>query len=280
MMRILPFAVATVAATISGVAAAKTPEFVSSTAVADKPTVQLDPAKAYVLLRSAQQSPLYLMKMPSDEDRVIYDRLRAEALAEARRKYAGKLASYERARAAAAKMPKGGVQTAVPDKPMEPTEANFEFTPFDLLATVAIGPVNRFAKGPGGASTYLHALTPGRYRIYGPIMTATNNALAGTCYCMGSVSFEAKAGEIADISAVHAAGQGGDLALSGNGQPLLQAGGAPLDPRLAGATVRPAKFRPVGKIPNYFGLAIARLPAMAGVMRYDRDRIVDLSSGQ
>jgi hypothetical protein len=51
----------------------------------------------------------------------------------------------------------------------------------------------------------------------------------------------------------------------------------PVDARLAGMTVRPATFRPVGKSPNYYGLAITRMPAMPGVMRYDRDRTVDLA---
>jgi len=51
-----------------------------------------------------------------------------------------------------------------------------------------------------------------------------------------------------------------------------------IDPRLNGAHVVPARFRPVGKLPNYFGLPINRMPAIPGVMRYDRDRIVDLTA--
>jgi hypothetical protein len=34
------------------------------------------------------------------------------------------------------------------------------------------------------------------------------------------------------------------------------------------------------ELPNYFGLSIDRFPAIDGVMRYDRDRIVDLTAGK
>ena len=255
--------------------AADKPEFVKTSAIGDKPTVQLDPAQAHILLRSPSQMSLYLMRVPSAADQAAYDALRVEAFAKAREKYAKKLASYESARKAAVP----GQRTPLPDKPVEPTEANFEFTPFGLMASVAIGPLNRFAKGQGGASTYLQAVTPGRYRIYGPIATGANGAIIGACYCMGSVSFEAKAGEVTDMSAI------ADLPPepTPDGPPPAfgrSASGAaplPVDPRLAGTTIRPAQFRPVGKIPNYFGLAITRLPAMPGVMRYDRDAIVDLT---
>lgn len=254
----------------------KRPEFVKTKSIGDKPTVQLDPTQGHILLRSSRQMPLYLMRMPSVEDQAAYDALRAEAFAEARGKYAKKLASYEAARKAAAP----GQGGSAPDKPVEPTAANFEFTPFGMMAPVSIGPLNRFAKGEGGASTYLQAVTPGRYRVYGPIMPGANGAIVGACYCMGSVSFEAKAGEVVDVSVLAEL----DGEATPDGAPLFvgeRKPGAtppPVDPRLAGMTVRPARFRPVGKIPNYFGLAITRLPAMPGVMRYDRDRVVDLTA--
>lgn len=256
-------------------AVAKDAKFVEASAVADKPTVALDPARGHILLRSPSQISLYLMKMPSEQDRVVYDSLREEALADARKSYARKLAAYERDRKAVS-----GTQARQPEKLIEPTEANFEFTPFELLATVPIGPMNRFAKGQGGASTYLHAVTPGRYRVYGPIAAGANGAMVGACYCMGSVSFEARAGEIVDIGALanlDAPIMAGAVVASS--APKGHAAAPPLDPRLTGMMVRPAQFRPVGKLPNHFGIAITRLPEMAGVMRYDRDRIVDLTGG-
>jgi len=275
-VRRLLLAAAATRAAISSAAVAKDPEFVKASAVADKPSATLDPMRAHILLRSPTQTSLYFMKMPSAEDQVVYDGMRAEALADARRSYAKKLANYERDRASATQ-----ARTRPPERPVEPTEANFEFTPFELLTTVPIGPTNRFAKGPGGASTYLHAVTPGRYRVYGPIAMGANNAVIGSCYCMGSVAFEAKAGEIVDISALggmEPPTMAGTTMLAPEGKPVVAA--PAVDPRLAGATIRTALFTPVGKLPNHYGIAITRMPAMPGVMRYDRDRIVDLTGGR
>jgi hypothetical protein len=258
--------------------AKKDPEFVRSDSVDDKPVVALDPAQGHVLLRSPNQRALYLMKVPSADDQVAYDALKAEAYADARKKYEKKLASYQ---AAVKQRAAGTAQVSVPDEPVEPTEAGFEFTPFGLLASVAIGPLYRFAKGDGGASTYLHAVTPGRYRIYGPITAAGNGAMLGTCYCLGSVSFEVKAGEVTDISALAmiAPEETPDGVPQVAGKVKDGAVLPPVDPRLANATVTTARFSPVGKAPNYFGLAITRMPAIPGVMRYDRDRVVDLTGG-
>ncbi|MEG3180009.1 hypothetical protein [Sphingomonas sp. LT1P40] len=261
--------------------------FVETSAVKDKPVVALDPAKAYVLVRSDGAIPLHLMRVPSAEDQVKYDELKAEAFAEAREKYMKKQAAYDKAKAANDKMSKSAQRPPLPEKPVEPTEANFEFTPFGLLTGVSVGPFNRFAKGKDGdkTSTYLQEITPGSYRIYGMMSVIPNGGAFGSCFCMGSVKFEAKAGEITDLgrfaSREVAKRESGDNAkpieMAFDFQPAV-AGPAP-DPRLGSATIRPALLKPVGKLPNYFGMTIDRLPPVAGVMRYDRDRIVDLTTG-
>lgn len=265
------------AALLAAPAVAKKPDFVKSDSIGDKPAITLDPTQGHVLLRSPNQRALMLMRVPSAEDQATYQALRDEAFADAREKYAKKLASYQ---ADLKQNTDGGRQVAVGKKPVEPTEANFEFTPFDLLATVSIGPLYRFAKGDSGASTYLHAVTPGRYKVYGPISAGTNGAVFGACYCMGSVSFEVKAGEVTDISALAVLPpEETPDAIMGIVKPKDRAVAPALDPRLATASVRPASFRPVGKAANYYGLAITRMPAIPGVMRYDRDRIIDLTDG-
>lgn len=258
----------------------KPPVFVQSAPVKDKPTVALDAAKAYVLLRTSLATPLYLMKVPSAQDQAAYDKLRANAFAEARAKYARKLKDYDTQVAMAKRTP----GLVAPDKPVEPTEANFEFTSFGILAHVEIGPLNRFAKSKE-LSTYLQALTPGSYRVYGLIGLGANGAMVGQCFCMGSVKFEARAGEIVDLGVIGANAPpqrvAGDSTRPADltTQQLFTAAGvdSPSDPRLAAARIVPARFAPVGKLPNYFGLTIGRVPAMPGVMRYDRDRIVDLT---
>jgi len=258
------------------------PVFVSSAPVKDKPVVTLDPARGYVMLRTDVQTPIYLMKVPTAKDQAAYDRLRAAAFAEAREKYEKKQKAYERARAAYAKNP----GFTMPEKPFEPTEANFQFTAFNLIASASFGPMNRFAKGEGGASTYLQEITPGEYRIYGPIFVGPQ-AMMGACYCMGSVKFEVRAGEITDMGVILS--KGVELPKAPPGDSSMPVwlkfpdflGAAPsgyaLDPRLKAYTVRRAAYRPVGKLPNYFGITLSRIPEMPGVLRYERDRIVDLT---
>lgn len=290
MKKATPLVLAAMALASPALAGDKHPAFVESKAMKDKPAVTLDPARAYVMLRTDEAVPLYLMRVPSAADQAAYTALRAEAFAEARRKYAKKLASYERARKTAEATPKGTARSSIPERPVEPTEANFEFTPFGMMAAVGIGPRDRFAKGKGGTSTYLQELTPGEYRIYGPILVANGAAPTGTCFCMGSVKFEARAGEIADLGVILTDQVAPPKAPSGDSSmPVLlrvpnYLGPAPsdmaLDPRLAQTRLRRAEYRPVGKLPNYFGVTVGRIPAMEGVLRYQRDRIVDLTTGK
>jgi hypothetical protein len=280
-------AVALLLAAAPALARAKDVVFVTTAAVKDKPAVSLDKAQGHILLRSDAAMPLYLMKVPSAEDQAAYDTMRAEALIEARGKYTKKLASYERAKALADSAKKNGssAPVTVPTKPIEPTEENFEFTAFGLLSAVSIGPMNRFAKQEGGASVYLQAVTPGIYRIYGPITVIPNSAVLGTCLCMGSVSFEVRAGEIVDMGMIamkapptdagDATETEGIVPFNFQLQPATPA--MAVDARLAGIPIRPAAYRPVGKLPNYFGLTIDRLAEMPGVVRYEGDRIIDLT---
>ena len=287
MRKLLPSALIALSLALPAGAKDKAPVFVETAAVKDKPAVALNSTKAYVMLRADMAVPLYLMKVPTAEDQATYDKFRADALAKAHGKYVKKQAEYDAAVKDKASAPKGTVLPPLPDKPIEPTEANFQFTPFPLLAGVSIGPINRFAKADGGLSTYLQELTPGEYRIYGPLATVPNGGATGSCFCMGSVAFTAKAGEIVDLGVIAAKANLSVKRPEGDssapvildGPFLVPAGtSVAIDPRLSGAHVVPARFRPVGKLPNYFGLPINRMPAIPGVMRYDRDRIVDLTA--
>lgn len=288
MTKLFPGALIALSLAVPAIAKEKAPVFVETAAVKDKPSVALNSAKAYVMLRSDIAVPLYLMKVPSADDQATYDKFRASMLAKAHEKYVKKQAEYDAAKKDRASAPKGSALPPLPDKPIEPTEANFQFTPFPLLAGVSIGPINRFAKADGGLSTYLQELTPGEYRIYGPLAAAPNAAAVGSCFCMGSVAFTAKAGEIVDLGVIAAKAnlsakrpEGDSSAPVISDRPFLVPAGAgvAVDPRLSGAHIVQARFRPIGKLPNYFGLPINRMPAIPGVMRYDRDRIVDLTAG-
>jgi hypothetical protein len=102
---------------------------------------------------------------------------------------------------------------------------------------------------------------------------------------MGSVTFTAEAGKIVDLGTMTT-----DLANSGpaekgdSSSPRLAAmtlaldpvdSNTPVDPRLSSLPRIAADLRAAGKVPNYMGIAISRLPAIKGVLGYQRDRVID-----
>lgn len=124
--------------------------------------------------------------------------------------------------------------------------------------------------------------TPGKYRIFGQVDPLVG---IGVCYCMGSVTFEAEAGKITDLGTMDL-----DLANSGpaekgdSSSPRVAAYAlalepvndlTPVDPRLKSLPRISADLRAAGKMANYMGIAISRLPAIKGVLSYQRDRIID-----
>lgn len=261
------------------IAANKPPVFVEAKYIKDSPSVTIDPAKAYVLLRTPNAMPIHFVKIASVEDQIAYDKLRNEALTEAKEDYVKDFAKYQRDLALSNKTP--GVKT--PKLPIEPTEANFQFVQFSQLANFTMGTFNRFSTKEG--SSYLHAVTPGTYRIFGQVDPLLG---MGVCYCMGSVTFEAEAGKIVDVGTMTA-----DLANSGpaekgdSSSPRLAANAlalqpaddaTPVDPRLKSIPRIFADLRAAGKIANYMGIAISRLPPIKGVLSYRRDQIIDIKS--
>lgn len=264
---------------IAAFAKEKPPVFVQAKIVKDAPAVVLDPMKAYILLRTPGALPFTFSKVPTVEDQAVYEKLRAAAFEDAKQDYAKKLKRWEEAKALAAKTP----GTKVSDKPLEPTETNFRFAPFAQLANFSMGPFNRFSKKDG--SVFLHAVTPGTYRLLGQ----TDPMLGGgLCYCMGSVSFVAEAGKITDLGTLGADPENAELAEKGDSSsPRTFAYALKLtpldkndtvDPRLALLPRVPANYRAAGKMPNFYGIGVSRLPEIPGVLGYDRDRVLDLAA--
>jgi len=277
--------VAAAAAATAPATAQERPPFVEARMIADKPAITLDPAKAYIYVRSDEMLQIHLMRVPDAEDAASYAKLRADALAEAREKYAKKKASYEKAKAEydrtseaydKAKMSKA--RLVKPEEPVEPTEQNFEYTAFGLMAGAYVGPMFRLSKKEG--SVYLLEITPGAYRIYSTSL--------GRCFCMGSVQFDAAAGVITDLGKftqdhfkqIWSERDKGDSSAPMALSPRYERAqpGAAIDPRLSALKVVPVVLRPAGKLPNYFGGTVDRFPAVEGVMRYDRDKIIDLTA--
>lgn len=247
-------------------ATAKDPVYVTSTAVGNKPTLSADPAKGYALLRTTMPTELYVIRVPDAADLKAYNDARAAALAEERVKYPRRMKSYERDVAIYERSHGTNPAITMPEKPIEPTEENFEYPAFETLAGATLGGGGRFAKGEKGYSVYLQELTPGAYRIYG------SGALLlgfGHCFCMGSVKFDVKAGEVVDLGTLNAPD---GLVPFRNGMAV--------DPRLSQWTVKPATFKPVGKLPNYFGVNVTRIQPIESVIAYDRDKILDATKPQ
>lgn len=243
-----------------------------ATPVRDRPTVTIDPAMAYVMYNAPSQSLLMLMREPSVEDRANWQRRREAALVEAQQRYTRDYQRWQRARE---EYLAGERSTRVPTRPVEPTQENFAFPAIETEMFYVIGPQNRFSKE--GRSLYLSALPSGDYRIYGPVLAGQGQGVGGTCMCMGTIRFSVPAGVITNLGQILSGTQVGPMSADININ-LPQTGDA-VDPRLAAFTVRPAQYSAAGKLPNYYGIFIGRVAELAGVLRYERDRVIDVATG-
>lgn len=254
--------------------------------------IQIDPAKAYLLVRSPGLD-LKLLKLPSEAEQKEYAAERGAALAKAKEKYPRQLKAYNYEMENWKSLAERGMKMALPEKPIEPTDENFAFKAIesDNFATIWGGRV--FDKA-GPRTVHLIAVPPGTYRIYGQIFSAPNGASAvGTCMCMGSVQFDAAAGTITDMGAMR--------------YPVQEAKAEKVDPSWNGLTpgrggltsmrVEPADvstyvperisslprvqatYRAAGKVDNFFGVMVDRLTPMPGVLSYKRDEVIDDKEG-
>jgi hypothetical protein len=102
--------------------------------------------------------------------------------------------------------------------------------------------------------------------LYGALAIA--GSASGTCLCMGSVRFEARAGQITDLGLINS-----DVAVR-----PYESGMARPD-RLNGHPVVAAEWRAAGKVANFFGILINRHPQLSGILSYRRDRVIDERTG-
>lgn len=262
--------------------------------VKDSQTVQLDPNGAYLLLRSPAAVPISLFRVATPEEVEEYRGRRAAALAKAHAKWVKSVASWERQYKDWKESPQ--TYRKPDDKPIEPTDANLDFPPIDKENLIGFGPLNRFAKEKG-SSTYLQRVWPGRYVIYGSVMVNPNGGAFGMCVCMGTVAFDAKPGEIVDVGLVTTSSdplimprmlesakpeevdglRSGAITMMRLTPPD---GTMPVDPRLNSYKIVPASFRAAGPVPNYYGVQVDRMTAIPGVLGYDRDKIIDLTTAR
>jgi len=251
-------------------------------AISDKPQPFVpDPGKAYILVQADYTVNGLLMRRPDAADQEKWAAERAEKLAKEHNRWVSRHASWAAtAKAIAASKSK------VPAEPVEPTEENFQWPSYEQTHTVYFGPTFRFAKID--TSLYLMEVPAGEYVFYGNFAFAMPQ---GTCACMGTVAFDAKAGEVTAMGKLHmpvldyVREKSNDAAPK---DPVVLPEGmttmristveqAAYDARIPRDRIVLAKLKPVGRMPNWFGAGIDRLMPIDGVFRYERDRQIDLT---
>ena len=157
--------------------------------------------------------------------------------------------------------------------------------PIDVNMTVSFGPKFFFdrAGGEDGSFTYLIEVEPGEYTYLGPMLPTTSGPAPGECYCMGSVKFEAKAGQITslgDFLSLRWANRKAMLQTTIDHGALPYNRPEPVDwsvpESLAQYPHARAELRAAGRRDNFFNALIGRIPPVPGVLAYDRDAVIDL----
>lgn len=228
--------------------------------------------KGYILITGHSRANGLFIKTPDAEERAAYQVEWEEEFAEAAEKYSRRIERWKKDSAA-------GIRAG--DKPVEPTRETFSIGDIERRMVVSFGPQYVFEKGEGSYS-YLIEVEPGTYTYYGPVFYVPNGSAMGTCYCMGSVKFEVGAGKIANLGTFLAMEWADDAAIKAASVAAIDIGRVakpveyPVPAALSGQQVEPADLRAAGKMNNFFGILVGRIPPVEGVLAYERDRIVDV----
>lgn len=253
---------------------------------------KLDPAQGYIYSSGTSRFMGVFVRIPDAEDIEAYRVDWEKALAKAEKDYVSKLRNWQED----ADMAVRTKQKFTKPKPVKPTRENFSIGPIEQRTQIAFGPQYVYAKSKAPeAYSYLNQVKPGTYIWYGPIFLGPNG-MAGTCFCMGSVKFEVKAGMITDLGNVLSTLVGlegligydkiddlPDRFTDGNPpadaiNPDAAQYGVP--ETLKALPVARAEFRASGKINNFFGLRVGRARPVAGVLGYKRDTVIDVRTGE
>ncbi|MBI1402642.1 MAG: hypothetical protein GC147_05455 [Porphyrobacter sp.] len=238
----------------------------------------IDPSKAYIFIRSPKnRSNGVFLKTPSPEEIANYEAKWREELADEIKKYPGRLERWE---------VQQKVGRARGEKPVEPTEANFSIAPIDTRMMVPFGPQYVFDKSDDGEEktfSYLVEVEPGEYTYFGPMFAMPNGQVFGQCYCMGSVKFEAKAGQITSLGDFLSLGWADRAALEQSTferELLADRPAVPTDWSLPDSLAQypsvKAELRAAGKRNNFVRALVGRIPPVPGVLAYERDVPIDL----
>lgn len=250
---------------------------------------KIEPDSGYIYLTGTTRQIGMFLKVPDAEDIAAYTKEWEDGLKKAQAKYAKALKRWEEDKALAAKS-----KAKVPPKPIEPTPENFSIGNIETRNAVTFGPEFVFSKDKeGGSYSYLMKAKPGTYAYYGPVFFNAQAGYTGMCYCMGSVQFVVKAGLITDLGNFLTAAPDTSQQAVAPAKKIIASGAfisTKVDPNAS--TMGPVRFglpeslkavpsaqgdfHAAGKMDNFFGLTISRLPPIPGVLGYQRDKVIDL----
>ena len=251
----------------------------------------IDPASGYIYLYGTGRQGGTFIRVPDADDNESYRNERDAAFEKAIERYGKQLKRWNADVKLAQQMKK-----AAPEKPVEPTQENFSIGDIERRTAIQFGPDYAYIKDKSiDRFGYAMSVKPGTYIWYGPIVFDIKQGFIGVCYCMGSVKFEVKPGVVTNLGNFLLAAP---LAEQQKGAPLLDirhSGGwngfkvevpitsAAVSFDLPGSlsqwpSVTP-DFVASGKLNNFYGVMISRLPPVPGILEYQRDKIIDARSG-
>ncbi|MEL1249452.1 hypothetical protein [Aurantiacibacter gilvus] len=256
-------------------------------------TIEAD--RGYIYLETDGRFFGIFLRVPEPEDYVAYEQAREDQFAELQEQYARDYAAFERAYANARER-----RWRLPTAPEEPTMADVSVTPPELQDAASFGPGSDFAHDDDtDRRAYLTVVRPGTYVWYGPVMYDTNQGFVGACNCMGTVMFDVVPGVVTDLgdfltAAPRYADRGGaQMEEFGNFSVVGLLGSRTvslptqsrepsfgLPESLAAWAGEPVEFRAAGKMNNFYGTLVDRLPPIDGVLEYRRDQVIDARTGE
>lgn len=251
-------------------------------------TAKLDTASGYIYLTASSRQAGGVVRIPDEDEIDAYHKDWEKGFAKAQKNFPEVLAHWQ-FDAGIAK----DNHARVPEKPEPPTRETFAIGAIWQRTMQSFGPAYVFSKDKAGQSfSYLTAVKLGTYIWYGPVIVSAEGGYAGVCYCMGSVKFEVKAGVVTDLgNFLIAAPEAEEVAdettaeiRTGGGWTGFKVGVANeampvrygLPPSLSAWPSAQANFVASGKIDNFMGVMISRLPPIKGVLAYQRDTVIDV----
>jgi len=242
----------------------------------EKDVVQVDSTSAYVIVRSDYPLGIELLRAIEPADRAAWEGERQAAFAKAQKKFQRDLKNYERDNR---DWNSGDINDRKmigrkPERPAEITIDSVAMSPIEMANIVVVSRKPVIAEDSSGLRTYLVQVKPGTYTLTGAAGMVGGIGV-GNCFCMGTLSFVARAGQILDAGTIR--GSAKDYFAS----PTFTPPGTQLGaiPQLAGRQSEPAAMIPVGKIANIRSAPVTRVNPVPGLLAYERDIPLDVARG-